>query len=77
MQVTKVQTKIGTVMFKQVNEKRFVVRCSKQSPIKLKQTKDGSWEGNAKCFNARGIETVAVGKTAQACYKNAVKSFWL
>ncbi len=73
MQIAKVQTTIGQITFKHITATRFVVRCRGLSAFKLKQIKDGTWEG----VPVKGDKTwVAVGKTAEACYKNSVKTFW-
>jgi len=73
-----VETKIGKLKFVQKPNGNIVVRCKGKERIRIRQARDGkTFEADAKEFNSVGAETIAIGRTAEKCYKNALKSFWL
>lgn len=70
-----VDTRIGRLVFRVRPNGSIVVRTKGQERIRIRE-RDGEFEADGKLFNRFGVETIVMGKTAEQCYKRAVKQFW-
>ena len=76
-----VATKIGVISFKEINDgRRYAIKPLRSAlpRLRVRPASSGGWEAVQvpALTNRHGVETVAIGKSAEAAFKNAVKTFW-